>query len=213
MTPSVKPLFDVIIVIVMCRQEVEPTVTISTKAAFEALNSMFSGSLPHEQQGQREAREALHATGQLPPRPQRPRSKGLAASQPPAHADTASLPAAHRGTELDTNPGSPSPFGVYEDTGLLVVNAEAQGISARSSNHDQAVKEGLMPGHGLATGVEETGGLLVYEDTGLLQGRGQQSPGFVEEASGNADETQGFVLYEDTALLQPAASPAGEDDM
>ena len=174
---------------------------------------MFSSSLPHEQHGQREAREALHATGQLPPRPQRPRPKGLSASQPPAHAEVPSLPAAHQATEADTNPGSPSPFGVYEDTGLLVVNAQAQGISAKGAEQDQAVKEGLMPNHGLATGVEETGGLLVYEDTALLQGTGQQSPGLGGWASGDADETRGFVLYEDTALLQPAASPAGEDHM
>ncbi len=63
-------------------QEVEPTVTISTQAAFAAINSMFSGSLPHEQQAQREAREVLHATGQLPPRPHRHATRGLASHYP-----------------------------------------------------------------------------------------------------------------------------------
>ncbi|KAK9861739.1 hypothetical protein WJX84_012354 [Apatococcus fuscideae] len=195
-------------------REVEPTVTISTKAAFEALNSMFSGSLPHEQQAQREVRETLHATGQLPPRPQRPRARGLSTNQPPAPAGTTlGHPVTNEGgTSFHAdaaNPSSPAPIGVYEDTGLLTTDTKAPGMVARGAAQSGAEARGSMPGDGLATGVEETGGLLVYEDTALLGGTGQRSSGFMGTAGGDADETQGFVLYEDTALLQPPASPAG----
>ena len=64
--------------------------------------------------------------------------------------------------------------------------------------------------------ADETGGLLVYDDTGLLggpaPGLGPQS--FARSPAGSpggppADETQGFVLYEDTALLQGGPNPAG----
>ncbi|KAK9866029.1 hypothetical protein WJX84_003204 [Apatococcus fuscideae] len=107
-------------------REVEPTVTISTKAAFEALNSMFSGSLPHEQQALRDAREAMHVTGQLPPRPHRPRPKGPATNQPGMENPHKSHvhPGMHcspqpAGPLTAAGPASPALFGVYEDTGLL----------------------------------------------------------------------------------------------
>lgn len=189
--------------------------TISTKAAFEALNSMFRGSLPHEQQAQREARETLHATGQLPPRPHRPRAKSLSTNQPPAFPENPILSASFiqgaDGSHADANACSPAPFGVYEDTGLLATNPQAPGRNANGAALTGAAGLGSMPAHhDSAAGVEETGGLLVYEDTALLGGQAQQSPGFAGKAGEDADETQGFVLYEDTALLQHPTSPAGE---
>ena len=197
-----------------CLQEVEPTVTISTKAAFEALNSMFSGSLPHEQQAQREARDALHATGQLPPRPHRPRAKGLCTSQPPAQPETPVLSASFNqeadGPHADAHACSPAPFGIYEDTGLLTFSPRALGTNVNAAAPAGAAGLGSVVRDELAAGVEETGGLLVYEDTALLGGQAQQSAGFAGTASRDADETQGFVLYEDTALLQPPTSPAGD---
>ena len=118
----------------MLLQEVEPTVTISTKAAFEALNSMFSGSLPHEQQALRDAREAMHVTGQLPPRPHRPRPKGPATNQPGMENPHKSHvhPGMHcspqpAGPLTAAGPASPALFGVYEDTGLLDAAGRAPG--------------------------------------------------------------------------------------
>lgn len=63
-------------------------------------------------------------------------------------------------------------------------------------------------------GFQETGGLLVYEDTALLKGPSVAPGGGLQYAEQDAadagvDETRGFVLYEDTALLQCPGSPAG----
>ncbi len=79
---------------------------------------------------------------------------------------------------------------MYEDTGLLNASGRAAGMG---------------PVNQTAHGMDETGCLLVYEDTSLL---GAQRDAAQPAQAGYGDETQGFVLYEDNGSSPAPVQPS-----
>lgn len=133
----------------------EPTVTISTRAAFEAINRMFQGSLPHERTGlpptwaaarspAAEPTVTLSPLGALEAAAQVFRGQGAGhagpfrapAPRPPRHADSTTTPGqqrlmVRRDTELQSG-GTPGGLCIREDTQFVSVAALGEQLQQRS---------------------------------------------------------------------------------
>ena len=179
----------------------EPTVTISTQAAFSTLNDMFRSDLPHE--GYRD-RRGPHAINTDKPVQNRPET----AERIPVYEDTQLLPPLHEHTASAQQEGSqamqmyedtqflgasvPSPLNLpaapqmqlYEDTQFMQENSAAMPLRHADIQP--------MPGR--------SPGLHFPEGTGLSHVNGHPAAG----------PSPGFQLYEDTQFIgAPAAASGG----
>lgn len=171
-----------------CSVAPEPTVTMGTQAAFDALNSMFASQLPHESAGA----AAQHA-------------------EPVSHGDELT------GRGVQAAPAEPAlgeaglDFRVYEDTqvfgrkpqtdasGELAIYEDTQFMRAPSAltARSLAEREGSDFSAAAAPPQESPTGFQLYEDTQFMKENGQGGPG---------DSLQ---LYEDTQFIGSAACCAG----
>jgi hypothetical protein len=177
----------------------EPTVTLSTRAAFDELNAMFRSDLPHEQG------RANH-TGRLGA--VRPPLAGRRSMAPTNYlsgmGNTLTLgnlgrnPLAARAHQETSGMGETGGLGVYEDTELL---NRPQGGGAAAGNfavyEDTQLLDGTRQTEAQASGVATLPGdcgLAVYEDTQFLDGT--RSLGAGTDVGGG-----GFEVYEDTQFV------------
>lgn len=184
----------------------EPTVTISTRAAFEAINQMFGGdaaaaaaTAPAEEQRQRQQPEA----GFRVPAPRPPRARPLAAAP--------SAPAASPG-------GSPGGFMIREDTQFVSVPLETIETEAAPAQ-GQAAAAVLSPVDGFG------GGFCIREDTQFVtvpagvagddDEEAGDAPGSPAAAAGRASpaggfDGGGFCIREDTQYITVAVQDRGQ---
>ena len=196
----------------------EPTVTISTRAAYEALSGMFAGALPHEQARRTRAAAPEGAGGQgiggvkglaaaQVPRPGRASSPGVGAPERTLviYEDTQFGGARPGGSGADSREDSPEPrphsadaahaagmLDVYEDTqfGLAAGAGQGSGISAAA---------------GGARHVAASPPLAVYEDT-QFTGAGPAGLGFAA-ASAHGAPSPGAPQYEPTQFMSENVAP------
>jgi len=192
----------------------EPTVTINTLAAFNAINDMFSDALPHESTrapkgtlGKPSAPKPITATDVC-----RLANRGLGTGPAVKQTSVAPLPHQHTGVsssfsmheDIDFMTKSVAGGAVFEDTemlgpagGLADVLARTSGVATTAGRKD----------HG-------SGPFMLYEDTQFITSNGatQNSQAQPAAASGLGD----FCIHEDTdfltrhisaAMPQPSAAP------
>lgn len=179
----------------------EPTVTISTRAAYEALSGMFAGALPHE-----EARRARAAA---------PAHAGSQGVRDVRDSEAERVPAPGRAS----SPGIGAPertLVIYEDTQYGGARAGGSGGGSREDSPEPPPEDSPEP-RAFAprprSADERTAGALdVFEDTqfGLAAGAGQGLG--VSAAAGSAPRaaaSPSLAVYEDTQFM--GASSAGLD--
>ena len=181
----------------VARSALEPTVTISTRAAYEALSGMFAGALPHE-----EARGARAAA------PAHAGSQGLGGAR---GLDAAQVPAPGRAS----SPGIGAPertLVIYEDTQYGARDGRSGGGS-REDSPEPPPEDSLEPRafapRPRSADERATGALDVYEDTqfGLAAGAGQGLGNAA--AAGSAPRgaaSAPLAVYEDTQFMGAGGS-------
>ena len=158
----------------------EPTVTISTKAAFDALNEMFATRLPHE------------ATSRVVPL----REPAACEPEPAAtgfeiYEDTQFITG-----RLPREDLAAKTMAIYEDTQFLTGNIAAAAAGAGSSPGS--------PVAGLALQASSPEPLQLYEDTQFMR------ENVVPRGPPTAAEDAGMQLYEDTQFMSENAVPHGD---
>lgn len=179
----------------------EPTVTISTRAAFEAINHMFGGGAAaapfNQQQGgqqQQQAEGGFRVPAPRPPRTQAP----VAASSPPAESPS----------------GSPGGFMIREDTQFVSVPLEAVAAEA-------------APAMAVAAAVRSSDGgeFCIREDTQFVtvpagagsdgsDGEAESAPisaAVAAQASPAGGFGFGFCIREDTQFITVAVQAQQEE--
>ena len=179
----------------------EPTVTISTQAAFSTLNDMFRSDLPHEASRGRRGRLAMQPDEAMRKRPDSAEAfpvyedTQLLASGPvlehsaPAQQDNGQEMQMYEDTQfLGGAPPSPQPAApqmqLYEDTQFMQENSAAMPARHAGPQLMQGLSSGLH-------GVEDT-------QPSHIDGHAAAAP------------SPGFQLYEDTQFIgAPAAASGG----
>ena len=187
----------------------EPTITISTQAAFSTLNDMFRADLPHEAGRVSRANAPMqHATAPAAPGQQRPAS----AEAFPVYEDTHLLP----GVLEHDSPAQPAgsqglAMQMYVDTQFLggpVHSPQQAGAPELQLYEDtQFIQENTAAAPALHRGARlaqpSQAGLEIYEDTRLMQENGPA-----------AATSPGFQLYEDTQFIKaPRGAALGSAHM
>ncbi len=189
----------------------EPTVTISTQAAFSTLNDMFRADLPHE--GVRISRgpAAMHDDEPMQKRP-------ASAEGFPMYEDTQLLPTVVERARRARPDGS-QPIQMYEDTQFLgspvpsPLNASPELQLYEDTQFMQENSAAMPARHRNAQPMQPcSAGLQVFKDTSHMQEGGPkagQVPSPLNQPA--APEMQ---LYEDTQFMQEnsAAVPASHRD-
>ncbi len=181
----------------------EPTVTISTQAAFAELNQMFSSDLPHHtQRAGPEQQQMLQR-----PAPRRAIGKRLA-------PQAAVAPQIDLGTGAS---GGPNKSAMHKGSGVVQADVTGLGLYEDTCFLDSPKPAG---GGGDAAADNETHGLAVYEDNNFfggqpaVEGNPSSSHQGMQHTSGN--DTVGFQMFEDTqCLAQRPGLPvdSADDDM
>lgn len=188
----------------------EPTVTISTREAWAAINGMFSSALPHE---------AAPVTGAVaaprPPLPRRSSVGGAGARRQGSGPLGGGSGLSRRSSILPS--AFTQPIVIREDKqyGSFGIGGRAPGLGGGATFHGSGSASFGGSG-GDVPSAEETGPLPMYEDTQFLSGpvSGGDSFGGGVFAGGGfgggsaADETGGLLVREDTCFLPPAATEA-----
>lgn len=186
----------------------EPTVTISTQAAFAELNQMFSSNLPHHKQRAGPEQQML----------QRPAPKRAIGKRPAPQAAVA--PQMDLGTGAS---GGPNKLAMHKGSGVLQADVTGLGLY-----EDTCFLDSPRPaaGSGDAAADNETHGLAVYEDTNFfvvqpaVEGNACNAENPISSHQGmqhvSGNDAVGFQMYEDTqCLAQKPGLPVEsvDDDM
>ncbi|PRW05791.1 mitotic checkpoint serine threonine- kinase BUB1 [Chlorella sorokiniana] len=210
----------------------EPTMTISTKAAFDAINQMFKGSLPGEHGGAlpptargpayadptvtistKAAFEAINAMfgggsggGSLPAAPSQPAAQQHGGSDADGFRVPAPRPPRARPAAPAAAPAaSPGGFCIHEDTQYVSVPLEPAADSPAGSGGGFCIREDTQFITVPAGGADED------EDEEAAPMAGAAADGHAA-AAGPARSPGGFCIREDTQFITVAVDPEEELD-
>ena len=167
----------------------EPTVTISTQAAFSTLNDMFRSDLPHEGSRDRRGSHAMTA--------KEPMQHRAGTERFPVYEDTQLLPPLHEHTAPAQREGSQA-MQMYEDTQFLGASVPSP-LNLPAWPHMQLYEDTQF--------MQENSAAMPARHAGSQPVPGH-SPGLhFPEGTGLSP---GFQLYEDTQFIGGPAAASGE---
>ena len=183
----------------------EPTVTLSTQAAFSTLNDMFRADLPHQAPRGSAASTAVHPTASGQPLQRRAHS----AEGFPVWEDTQLLPSImEQGSPAAPAVSNSPAIPMYEDTQFLAGPKDVPHSRQPAGDPEMQLYEDtqFMQENAAAAPAAPGSGQPVQASLAIYEG----AHGMQEGGAAPAAASPGFQLYEDTQFITaPAGAAAG----